>query len=83
MEGQDEAPISRVNAGSESVPMVRTEDMGYKLTGNIGYTSNWADALGKCVTDGTETEIYEFGGQRSFYGDGAVSGVWSFAQDGP
>ncbi len=33
--------------------------MGYKLTGDMGYTSNWANALGKCVIDGTETEICE------------------------
>ena len=57
--------------------------MGYKLTEDMGYTSNWAGILEKCVTDGTETAICEFGGQRSFYGDGAVPGVWSIAQDGP
>jgi hypothetical protein len=45
--------------------VVRTEDMGH--------TSGWADSLEKCVTDGIETEICEFGGQRSFYGGGAVS----------
>ena len=53
--------------------------MGYKLTEDMGYTSNWADALEKCVTDGTETTICEFRGQRSFYGGGAVPGVWSIA----
>ncbi len=58
---------------------VRTEHMGYKLTEDMGYTSNWADALEKCVTDGTETAICEFRGQRSFYGDGAVPGVWGIA----
>jgi hypothetical protein len=31
--------------------------MGYKLTGNMGYTSNWADALEKCVINGTETAV--------------------------
>ena len=32
---------------------VRTEDIGNKLTDHIGYTSDWADALEKCVTDTT------------------------------
>ena len=45
----------------DSKSAVRTED--------IGYTSNWADALEKCVTDGTKRAICEFGGQRSLYGD--------------
>lgn len=42
--------------------LVRTEDIGNTLTEDMGYTSDWADALEKCVTDGTETEICEFGG---------------------
>ncbi len=43
----------------------------------MGFTSNRANALGNFVTDGTKIEIYEFGGQRSLSGDGAVPGVWS------
>ena len=39
--------------------------MGYKLTGDMGYTSNWADALEKCVIDGSKTAICEFAGERS------------------
>jgi hypothetical protein len=36
---------------------VRTEDIGNKLTGNIGYTLIWAHALEQCVTNGTKAEI--------------------------
>ena len=57
--------------------------MGYKLTGDMGHASNWADALGKCVIDGTETAICEFGGEWSFYGDRALRAVRDLAQDGP
>jgi hypothetical protein len=58
---------------------VRTEDIGNKLTDHIGYTSNWADALEKCVTDGTETTICEFGRDESFYGYGSLTKVRDFA----
>ena len=57
--------------------------MGYKLTGDMGYTSNWANALEKCVINGTETAICEFGGEWSFYGDEALRAVRDLAQDGP
>ena len=49
----------------------------------MGYTSNWADALDKCVSDGSKTAICEFAGEGSFYGDGALSAVRGLAQDGP
>ena len=75
-------PNTRETIRESGESRVRTEEMGYKLTEDMGYTSNWADTLEKCVTDGTETAIWEFGGQRSFYGDGAVPGVWSIAQGG-
>ena len=55
--------------------------MGYKLTGDMGYTSNWADALEKCVIDGTETAIGELGRERSFYGDGALRAVRDLAHE--
>jgi hypothetical protein len=35
--------------------------MGYKLTGDMGHTSNWADALEKCAINGAETAVCEFG----------------------
>ena len=57
--------------------------MGYKLTGDMGYTSNWADALKKCVINGTETAICEFDEERSFHGDGALREVRDLAQDAP
>ena len=56
--------------------------MGYKLTGDMGHASNWADALGKCVINGIETAIFEFGGECSFYGDRALRAVRDLAQDG-
>lgn len=46
--------------------------MGYKLTGKMGYTSNWADALEIYVIDGTKTAVCEFGGEGSFYSGGAL-----------
>ena len=57
--------------------------MGYKLTEDIGYTSNWADALEKCVSDGSKTAVCEVGAERSFYGNGALRAVRDLAQDGP
>ena len=48
----------------------------------MGYVSNWHDALEKCVIDGKETAVCEFGWERSFYGDGALRAVRDFSQDG-
>ena len=53
--------------------------MGYRLTGDMGYTSNWADAVEKCVINGTETAICMYGGEWSFYGDGALQAVRDLA----
>lgn len=36
--------------------------MGYRLTGNTGYTSNQEDASYKCVIYGTKKAVCEFGG---------------------
>lgn len=63
--------------------MVRTEDIGNKLTGNIGYTPDWAGALEKRVTDGREATVCQPGGERSFHDDGALRAVRDQPQDGP
>ena len=46
---------------------MRTGNMGNKLTGDMGYTLVWANALEKCVTNGTKTAIREPGRKRSIY----------------
>ncbi len=60
---------------------VRTEDIGNKLTGNIGNTLEGANALEKRVTHGTKTAIYQFGADGSLHGERAVPGIWDYAQD--
>jgi len=46
--------------------------MGNKLTGDIGNSIGCENALEKRVTNGRETEICEFDGERSLYGERAV-----------
>ena len=56
------------------VAVVRTEDIGNKLTGNMGYTLTWAHTLRRRV-NGTETTICEFGQKRGIHRKGALSGI--------
>jgi hypothetical protein len=46
--------------------------MGNKLTGDMGYTLDWANALEKCVANGTNRGIREHGRKRSIYRNGAL-----------
>jgi hypothetical protein len=40
---------------------VRTGHIGNKLTGHMGYTLDWANALEKYVINGTKTTICKLG----------------------
>jgi hypothetical protein len=46
--------------------------MGNKLTGDMGNSVGFENALEKRVTNGRETEICEFDGERSLYGERAL-----------
>ena len=73
--------MSRRNTRTSVSSQVRTEDIGNKLTGNIGNRLNRGNALEKRVSDGTKTTIYQFGAERTFYGDRAMRRVWDHAED--
>ena len=51
---QGQASPIHILSSQKSSRMVRTEDIGNKVTGNIGYTTDWAHALEGSVTNGTE-----------------------------